>query len=266
MPEIRITEGIPEGIPAPPTWCPGREPDESFCVIAHSDDWRWQDLPDHILGEPSSLGRAKRFLGDGWSFDKIPIPHYMGSMAFVVLPDEIPGLFHNADYLNAVGDVYNAVRDLHAERVARIYCPTLAISTTSPATLGVHPIFFADTFETPSDRENPLIHEFALGLAGTQPDRSVVEMAARIVRAAHDFTIGHHITVDAQDGELDFHLRLADGLLVMANLFPDGTIDASVYDDSQGAPVTMVKRMRRATTSEHELTTLFRAGLHASIT
>ena len=110
-----------------------------------------------------------------------------------------------------------------------------------------------------------MIREFALGLGETKPDSRVVEMAARIVQAAHDFTIGHHITVDDQDGELDFHLRLAAGLLVMANLFPDGTIDASVYDDSVGAPVTMVKRMRRATTSEHELITLFRAGLHAGI-
>ena len=65
---------------------------------------------------------------------------------------------------------------------------------------------------------------------------------------------------------MDIHLRLADGQLVMANIFPDGTIDASVYDDSHGAPVKMVKRMRRMTTSEGDLITLLRAGIHASTT
>ena len=83
-------------------------------------------------------------------------------------------------------------------------------------------------------------------------------MAERIVRTAEEWTTGAHITVDDEGGDLDFHLRLADGLLVMANLFPDGTIDASVYDDSQGAPVAVVKRLRRSTTSEDDLITLFR--------
>ena len=77
------------------------------------------------------------------------------------------------------------------------------------------------------------------------------------MRAVHDFTIGPCITVDDEGGELDLQLRLNDGLLVMANLFPDGTIDASVYDDSHGIPVKTIKRMRRLTTSERELIALF---------
>ena len=89
-------------------------------------------------------------------------------------------------------------------------------------------------------------------------------MAARIVQAALDHTVGPEITVDDEDGDLDFHLRLTDGLLVMANLFPDGTIDASVYDDSQGIPVKTVKRMRRTSTSAAELIQLFQAGIHDS--
>ena len=111
-----------------------------------------------------------------------------------------------------------------------------------------------------------MLREFALGLGGIRPNDTVVGMAARIVQAAHDFTTGPYITVDDEGGELDLHLRLADGLLVMANLFPDGAIDASVYDDSQGVPVKMVKRMRRSTTSVEELITLFQEGVHASTT
>ena len=149
MNEIHIVEGVPDSH----TQLLEHESDQSFRVIEHSNDWRWQDLPDHIAGKPSSLGRANRFLGGDWSFDKIPIPQYMGSMASVVLPDEIPGQVHNADHLRAVSDVYNVVRDVHIERAARMYLPTLAISTVSPATLGMHRIFFADTCETPSDRK-----------------------------------------------------------------------------------------------------------------
>ena len=108
------------------------------------------------------------------------------------------------------------------------------------------------------------VHEFALGLGGIQPDRNVVEMAIRIVQVINDFTIGPYITVDEEGGELDIHLRLPDGQLMMANIFPDGTIDASVYDDSHGTPVKLVKRMRRMTTSEKDLVNLLRAGIHAS--
>ncbi len=85
-------------------------------------------------------------------------------------------------------------------------------------------------------------------------------MAARVVRAAVKHTRGPHITVDDEDGDLDFHLRLADNLLVMANLFRDGTIDASVYDDSEGIPVKTVKRMRRSMTSADALISLFEQG------
>lgn len=116
----------------------------------------------------------------------------------------------------------------------------------------------------PNPELDSVVHEFAQGIEGVHPTAGVVSMAVRIVQTAYDFTVGPHITVDDEDGDLDFHLRLTDGLLVMANLFPDGTIDASVYDDSQGVPVKTVRRMRRATTSEEDLIDLFRVGTNAS--
>ena len=101
-----------------------------------------------------------------------------------------------------------------------------------------------------------------MGVGEVLPQTDVVEMADRIMRAANNFTMGPHITVDDEDGSLDLHLRLGNGLLVMANIFPDGSIDASVYDDQRGPPVKVVKRMRRKTTGEQDLVDLFRATAH----
>ena len=80
-------------------------------------------------------------------------------------------------------------------------------------------------------------------------------MAVRLVQAAVEHTDEPEITVDGDDG-MEFDLRLGNGWLLMANLFPDGKIDVSVYDDSQGIPVKRVKRMPQA--SEAELVSLFR--------
>ena len=265
MTEIRITEGVPE----PPTWSPEYEPNQSLWEVAYLNDWARQDLPDYIASRPPLLDCDTRFLGNNSRFDEILTPYYKGSLAFVVSPDEIPGQFHSIDHIRIFGDVYNDMRDLYTKRAEQIHFPTLENSTTPPASLSMYRFFFADTFKTPSYRENPLLYsvrKFALGLSGIQPDYAVVEMAERIVWAVHDFTLGSCITIDDEGGELDLQLRLNNGLLVMANLFPDGTIDASVYDDSQGIPVKTVKRMKRSTTSESELITLFRAGFRASTT
>ena len=109
----------------------------------------------------------------------------------------------------------------------------------------------------------PEIQEFAIGVDGVRPSVEVVSVAARIAQAALEHTVSPEITVDDEGGDIEFDLRLTDGLLVMANLFPDGTIDASVYDDSRGIPVKTVKRMRRDTTSEQDLIRLFRTGIDA---
>ena len=88
---------------------------------------------------------------------------------------------------------------------------------------------------------------FAKSTAGAPvPNAAVVTQAMRVIQAAVRHTRQPHITVDEDDGSLDFDLRLANGWLVMANLFPDGSVDASVYDDSDGIPVKIVQRIRRA--------------------
>ena len=137
---------------------------------------------------------------------------------------------------------------------------------SSTATLTEWPLELPVTFSHDDDMETVIhlvVEEFANGVNGVAPPYHVVAAAERVVQAALNHTVGPEITVDDEDG-IDFHLRLLDGSLVMANLFPDGTIDASVYDDSQGTPVKTVKRMRRATTSEADLLHLFRTGTHAS--
>ena len=114
----------------------------------------------------------------------------------------------------------------------------------------------------PVDAHGPeaVVQEFARGANGIRPTAEVVYVANHVVQAAVAYTVGPHITVDDEDGDLDIHLRLTDGLIVMANLFLDGTLDASVYDDRQGIPVKTVKRMRRSKKSAEELISLFEKG------
>ena len=107
-----------------------------------------------------------------------------------------------------------------------------------------------DNSETPISPQQPNeadcpLPDFAKGMAGAPvPNATVVTQAKRIIQAAVRHTRQPHITVDNDDGSLGFDLRLANGWLVMANLFPDGSIDASVYDDSDGVPVRTVRRIR----------------------
>ena len=114
----------------------------------------------------------------------------------------------------------------------------------------------------PVDAHGPetVVQEFAMGVNGIRPTAEVVDLAKHLVQAAVAYTVGPHITVDDEDGDLDIHLRLTDGLIVMANLFLDGTLDASVYDDRQGIPVKTLKRMRRSKKSAEELISLFEKG------
>ena len=97
----------------------------------------------------------------------------------------------------------------------------------------------------------PAIQEFAGGLEDARPESGVVNMASRIASAALEKTIEPEITVDT-DGALSFDLRLSNGLLVLAELCVDGSLDASVFDDERGV---LVKHIPQAT--ETELIALF---------
>ena len=69
-----------------------------------------------------------------------------------------------------------------------------------------------------------------------------IELLRRLLRR----TVEPEITVDV-DGALSFDLRLANGWLLLAELDPDGALDASIYDDRQGI---LIKRLPRTTDSE----------------
>ena len=90
------------------------------------------------------------------------------------------------------------------------------------------------------------ITEFAAGLGGKQPEPWVLEMAARISNEALTRTRQPDISVDDADGALSFDLELANGYLMMAELYIDGNIDASVYD----AQKKLAQRMPSATESD----------------
>ena len=108
--------------------------------------------------------------------------------------------------------------------------------------------------------DDEVLHEFSQGTEDGQPTADTIQMAGRVVRACRVYTYGANISFDDEDGYLDFHTRLLDGHLAMANIFQDGGVDASVYDDRQGAPVKLVRRMRRGQTSGEDLIELFKSA------
>lgn len=88
--------------------------------------------------------------------------------------------------------------------------------------------------------------EFAAGLYGKRPEPQVVEMTARIVKAALTKTVKHDISFDDEECALSFDLELSSGHLILAELWSDGSIDASVYDGDK----RRVKRMPKASESD----------------
>ena len=95
------------------------------------------------------------------------------------------------------------------------------------------------------------VAEFAAGLDGKRPEPRVVEMAARIANEASAKTVEPYISFDDEECALSFDLRLPNGHLMLAELWSDGSIDASVYDREK----RRVKRMPVAT--EMEIMALF---------
>ena len=95
------------------------------------------------------------------------------------------------------------------------------------------------------------LHEFAAGLDGKRPAPRVLEMAARIANAALARTVKHDISFDDEECAVSFHLQLANGYIMLAELEIDGNIDASVYDHEKRC----VKRMPKA--AEIDIMSLF---------
>ena len=93
---------------------------------------------------------------------------------------------------------------------------------------------------------HPAVQAFAEGVGGARPEPAVVKIASRIARAAIDKTIEPEISVDV-DGALSFDLRLANGLLMLAELEVQGGLDAGIIDDEKG---TIVERLRDTSAEE----------------
>ncbi len=96
--------------------------------------------------------------------------------------------------------------------------------------------------------KNPpaIVREFAAGVDGVRPGRSVVDKADRLVQAALQGTMEPEFAVDV-DGALSFDLRLSNGLLLLSELSIAGNFDASVYDDAAGE---RVQRLPQATAAQ----------------
>ena len=90
------------------------------------------------------------------------------------------------------------------------------------------------------------VAEFSAGLDGKRPERWVVEMAARMISEASAKAVKHDISFEDEEWALFFDLELPDGHLILAELWSDGSIDASVYDSEK----RRVKRMPKATETE----------------
>ena len=92
----------------------------------------------------------------------------------------------------------------------------------------------------PKRHEFPVVKEFADGLEGSaRPSPEVVGIASRITEVARAKTVQPEISVDI-DGALSFDLRLASGLLLVAELDADGTLEALLIDDERDV---IVKRL-----------------------
>ena len=89
------------------------------------------------------------------------------------------------------------------------------------------------------------VDAFAVGLEGRQPEPAAVALAVSIVEAALCHTAQPEVSVDV-DGALSFDLRTSSGHLILAELSPDGGLDASVYDRQD----KFLKRMPAPTADE----------------
>ena len=117
---------------------------------------------------------------------------------------------------------------------ARLESPTAAVSAAA-----------TDADAAP----HPAVAEFALGLAGLQPSPGVIAVAARIAQAALARTVDPELSIDV-DGALSLDLRLDNGLLILAELAIDGTLDATLFDDSAKPNARIVRHLPQASPEE----------------
>ena len=87
------------------------------------------------------------------------------------------------------------------------------------------------------------IKKFSLGHNSITPTQNCMHTVEHIVDFVDQYM--YNVAVIFQDADgLEIDGRTKNGYVLMANLFFDGSIDASVYDDYL-RPVVTVKRIRR---------------------
>lgn len=79
------------------------------------------------------------------------------------------------------------------------------------------------------------LNAYANGLNNHRPPPAAIQQAAQLANAALTQTTQPEITLDI-DGALSFDLRTPKGHLILAELTPNGTLDASIFDQ-QDNPV-----------------------------
>ena len=116
-------------------------------------------------------------------------------------------------------------------------------------------------FRQPTTRDYPAgirtpLQQYIVGIEEVRPPDSAVRLAAHFVWQSVRRSTKTEIDFDEEDGSLLFDLRLPNGLLLMAELYSDGTLYVGVHDDREEGESRLVEWLENP--GESEITELFR--------
>ena len=220
---------------------------ESLCYYFRNSNLdavieRTKDMKSDILFSGTPLYLDSEFLE---KLDSLVFSSYLTQV-----PDELPIVRHRTLLISSTSNMSKGVGATTGKDAERDALVERLLGQCN----------FGDPIQV--EAVSAITSQFARGIEGGSD--AIVEIARRLIDAAYKHTRDPSVTIDEEDGSVDFDLRLGNNLLVMANLFTNGEIDASVYDDSDGLPVKVVKRFRRGSIADTEFINLLREGLNAS--
>ena len=93
------------------------------------------------------------------------------------------------------------------------------------------------------------VAEFAKGLYGRTPTEDTIRTANMVFKAATQVSAEYDFYIDEAEGSLGFMLRLNNGLLLLAELSPDGVLSGGTYVDKEDE-AREVKFLPNATVEE----------------
>lgn len=99
------------------------------------------------------------------------------------------------------------------------------------------------------------LQQYIVGINDEHPPDSAAKLAAHFVGQAVRRSTKTEIDFDDEDGSLLFDLRLPNGLLLMAELYLDGTLYAGVHDDRGAGDSQLVEWLENP--NETEINELF---------